>query len=287
MINQLIDLRESALRLVGGGDELLNPAPAAPARPDPALPGDLAASLRAMKLAAASPDGARVDYGALGASPAYAAYLGQVLPRLHRFDPASLAAPGERAALWVNLYNLLILHAVVAYGVRRSVGEGGLAFFRRAAYSVGGLRLSAEDIEHGLLRANAGNPFLPGPQFAPGDPRLAWVLAPVDPRVHFALTCASRSCPPIAAYDGARLDAQLGLAARAFVAADVEVDAAAGALRLSSIFDWYQDDFGGPAGVVRFVRDHLPADDERRTWLAAQSVLDLAFKPYSWGLNSG
>jgi hypothetical protein len=175
---------------------------------------------------------------------------------------------------------------VAAYGVRGSVASAApaMGFFRRVAYAVGGQRMSAEDIEHGALRANAGNPLIPGPQFAQDDPRAAWAVSEIDPRVHFALNCASRSCPPIAAYATDRIEAQLDMAARAFVDADVEVDPARSALRVSRIFSWYAGDFGGPEGVVRFIAARLP-DDERRRWLAAQPEVDMEFKPYDWGLN--
>lgn len=285
MIDGLINLREAALAVLTGERTAapLNAGATDLPAPTPDLPAALAAALRALKAAAVSADGLRADYAALAVAPAFHHYRAALAPQLAGFDPATLATRAARLAFWINLYNLLVLDAVVALGVRRSVADrlAGLAFFRQASYLVGGLRFSLEEIEHGVLRANAGNPFLPGPQFAANDPRLSLAVAPVDPRVHFALNCASRSCPPIAAYDAERLDAQLELAARAFVAADAELDGAT--LHLSSIFDWYRADFGGYAGVVRFVRAYLPDDERRR--LAALSELDLAFKPYDWGLN--
>ncbi|NTU80008.1 MAG: DUF547 domain-containing protein [Chloroflexales bacterium] len=288
-MNELINLREAALRLIVGerAGEALN-AGVAPLPPhDPALPEALAAALRELKLAAVSDDGLRADYAALAASAAYGRYRAEVAPRLAGFDPGALATRAARLAFWINLYNTLVLDAVVTYQVRRSVADqlGGLAFFRRAGYVVGGQRFSLEAIEHGVLRANAGNPFIPGPQFAAGDPRLALGISPRDPRLHFALNCASRSCPPIAAYDAARVEAQLDMAARSFVGADAEIAAGSDTLRLSAIFSWYREDFGGYDGVVSFVRAHLP-DDERRRWLEARREIDLEFKPYDWGLNS-
>lgn len=280
----LINLREAALGLLTGAAAPLNAGATGPPAHNPGLPAALAAALRALKAAAISADGLRADYAALAVDPAFRHYRAELAPQLAGFDPAALTVRGARLAFWVNLYNLLVLDAVVALGVRRSVADrlAGLSFFRRASYLIGGVRFSLEDIEHGVLRANAGNPFLPGPQFAADDSRLPLAVAPVDPRVHFALNCASRSCPPIAAYDTARIDEQLELAARAFVAADAELDGAT--LRLSAIFDWYRADFGGYAGVVRFVRQYLP-DDERRRRLAALREVDLVFKPYDWGLN--
>jgi hypothetical protein len=289
-MNELINLREAALRLFTGGrtGEVLNAAPPAGAALQGAItPTELAAALRDLKSAAVSADGLQVDYAALADSPAYAHYCA-VVYALRDFDPSLLTTRAEQLAFWINLYNGMVLDGVVSYGVRRSVTErlAGLGFFRRIAYNVGGLRYSADDVEHGVLRANAGNPFLPGPQFAAGDPRLIHAVQPPDARIHFALNCASRSCPPIAAYNAERIDAQLDLAARSFIDADLEIDEPRGALKLSAIFSWYQADFGGPEGMVRFVRAHLPADDARRRWMDAQDAVDVIFKPYDWGLNN-
>ena len=69
---------------------------------------------------------------------------------------------------------------------------------------------SANDIEHGVLRDNATSPasvgaligvgFLKKPQFKEGDKRRALCVSPVDPRIHFALVCGAKSCPPIKLY---------------------------------------------------------------------------------------
>jgi hypothetical protein len=183
----------------------------------------------------------------------------------------------------------LILDATVTFGVSRSVTEGRLgvvSFFRRAAYNVGGQRFSANDIEHGLLRANRPHWAIPGPQLGPRDPRLAWRVTPLDPRIHFALNCASRSCPPIGFYDAERINVQLDLAARSFIASDVEIDARSGVVRLSSIFKWYAGDFGGRSGVIAFLKVSLP-DGEGRDWLHRQGpYVKLIYHPYDWGLNS-
>lgn len=288
-MNELINLRNAALRLVGGGrhDEALNTAlPTAAPPPGVILSADLAAALRELKIAAVNDAGTQVDYAELQQSAAYTQYR-QVTAGLAAFDLAQLRGRAERLAFWINLYNGLIIDGVVQYGIRRSVTErrGGVGFFGRVAYVVDGMRFSAEDIEHGVLRANAGNPLLPGPQFAAADPRLPHAVTPLDPRTHFALNCASRSCPPIAVYHAAQIDRQLDLAAGSFIDADLEVDEPGDALRLSAIFGWYRNDFGGPEGIVRFVRNHLPNDDPRRRWLDAQDAVDLVFKPYDWGLN--
>lgn len=295
-MQELINLREAAIGLVLGSKarSVLNmpqegaPPANTPPLTGPALAAALKAAVNAFKAAAIDESGLSVDYSRLRASPAYADFCTTLTPQLQTYDPASLATREERLAFWINLYNALVIDAVIAFAVRESVASqwAGLAFFRTAAYLVGGRRCSLEDIENGILRANRGNPFLPGPQFASGDPRMAWIIDPPDPRIHFALNCASRSCPPISVYSAEQIDAQLELAARSFVAADVAIDQENGEIQLSRIFSWYRDDFGGPLGIVELLRRTLP-DDERRTWLNQARSGRLAYRDYDWRLNVG
>ncbi len=290
--DHLISAREALISRVLGfrEDALLNET----AAPGPALPGiELATALKraanALKAAGIDEAGQQVDYARLQASDAYAALRRDLTPQLRSLDLSTLTTHEQRLAFWINLYNVLVLDAAVTFGVKRSVTEGRLgviSFFRRAAYDVGGQRFSANDIEHGILRANRPNWAIPGPQFGPRDPRLVWRVRAFDPRIHFALNCASRSCPPIGVYDAARIDAQLDLAAASFVANDVAIDIRAGVVRLSSIFKWYAGDFGGRAGALAFLKERLP-DSEGRDWLGRQGpYVKLIYHPYDWGLNS-
>ncbi|NTW02870.1 MAG: DUF547 domain-containing protein [Oscillochloris sp.] len=294
-MHEFITLREAALGLILGrrARDVLNLRPnAALAANPPVLAGpELAAALKAavngFKAAAMDEAGMFVNYSQLRDSPAYADYWTTLTPQLHTYDPASLMTRAERLAFWINLYNALVIDGVIAFEVRESVASqwAGLAFFRTAAYSIGGQRCSLDDIEHGILRTNRGNPFLPGSQFVPGDPRLAWAIDPPDPRIHFALNCASRSCPPIGIYNAERIDAQLELATRSFVDADVAINTERGEIYLSCIFNWYRDDFGGLSGIVELLRRSLP-DDARRDWLMQVHGGRLVYRDYDWRLNS-
>ena len=227
-----------------------------------------------------------VDYAALRASVAYADYR-ECAAQLNGFDPASISG-NERIAFWINLYNALTLDAVIALKIQNSVTEqwAGFKFFRQAAYMVGGKRMSCDDIEHGILRGNRGHPFLPGSQFHQTNPRRAWVIEPPDPRIHFALNCASRSCPPIRVYSADKLDEQLDMATRNFLADDARISRAEKTIHLSAIFKWFQADFGGREGVMEFLLAHLPRD-ERRDWLVQnRRTARLRYAPYDWRLNS-
>jgi hypothetical protein len=227
-----------------------------------------------------------VDYAALRASPLYNDFR-QCTGKLRTFSPSTLPDRNARLAFWINLYNTLVVDAVIALGIQRSITEqrAGLTFLRQAAYIVGGQRLNCDDIEHGILRANRGHPFYPGKQFHSSDPRLKWVIDPFDVRIHFALNCASRSCPPIRAYTPEKLDAQLDLATRSYLATDVQIVSEKNALHLSSIFKWFAADFGGREGIIDFVLSYL-SDTPERNWLIQQSnKISIRYKPFDWNLN--
>jgi hypothetical protein len=288
-MNELINVREAAIRLLTGaraGEVLNDTRYNGPLLGCTELVASIKRAVNEFKQEAFAADGRQVDYGRLKASAAYQTYRRELTPQLRRLDLSSLETREQQLAFWINLYNALVIDAVITFEVRKSVTErmAGLAFFRWAAYEVGGQRYSCDDIESGILRNNAGNPFIFGPQFRAGDPRLRWLVKPLDPRIHFALNCASRSCPPIGVYAAPHIDAQLDMATRNFVHADTEIDKATNTLTVSSIYNWYKDDFGGSEGTVRFVQQYLP-DDERRSWLASGPELHLVHRHYDWALN--
>ena len=246
---------------------------------------ELLTALQMMQAEAFDAAAGTVDYHQLADSESYARYSG-CTASLVDFDPASLGSREERMAFWINLYNALVIDAVIAFGLERAVRED-LGFFRRAAYMIGGLRYSADDIEHGILRGNRRHfyPIIPFPQFAPDDSRLRYSIRPLDPRIHCALVCASRSCPPIAAYDPSKLDTQLEMAARSFVnGGGVTAGTGHVEVHLSPIFGWYQRDFGGKDGTREFLVRFLDEGPARRT--LTERHCRLRYQRYDWSLNA-
>ena len=227
-------------------------------------------------------NGALVDYQQLSLHPVYAAYR-ELVSRLPDFDYSTLSSGEQRLAFWINLYNTLVIDAVIQEGVRTSVIDtrlGILSFFQKAAYLINGQRFSLTDIEHGVIRGNRGFPYFPST-----DPRLSAVIYPLDPRIHFALNCASNSCPPIGVYTPEQLDSQLDLAARNFIQGDLLLDKDRKTVSVSSIFRWYQVDFGGKGGIIDFLLNHI-VEPEIHGWLEEnQTAAQLNYHPYDWGLN--
>jgi Protein of unknown function, DUF547 len=252
--------------------------------PDPA--SHLKLAITQLLNAGAVEDGRQIDYETLRTHPSYKQYQ-EALHTLADFDPATLEGREAQLAFWINLYNGLIIRAVIEEGIKTSVASNLLKlawFFRRRRVVVGGQPLGFDHIEHGLLRANRGHPYLPGARFRPHDRPATWVIQPMEKRIHFALNCASRSCPPVNVYTAERLEHQLEAAARNFITSETQVDPAGKSICLSEILKWYAVDFGGQEGVLSFIQPYLP--EESAAWINAnRAALIVRYAPYDWQLN--
>ncbi|MDA8164433.1 MAG: glycoside hydrolase family 15 protein [Desulfobacteraceae bacterium] len=227
----------------------------------------------------------RVAYEEMAGSRAYREYA--VCSRLLRdFDLRRLRSSQERLAFWINLYNVLVIHGVIELGVRDSVREVG-RFFRRIRYRIGGQLFSADDIEHGILRGNQRLPNSPCRPFGLNDPRRRYRIKRLDPRIHFALVCASSSCPPIEIYGAENLDEELAVSGRTFLnAGGLRLDRDRRTVYLSRIFHWYGNDFGASRSArLRFVAPYLYREEERQYLEEHAGELRIRYLPYDWRLN--
>lgn len=225
---------------------------------------------------------ARVDYARLQANRAgldqVVASFGAVLGR----DELSWTR-AERMAFWINAYNAFTLRSIVdhypirgswpSFYPKNSIRQIDGVFTGRK-WSAAGRSLTLDDIEHMVLRA----------EFE-------------DPRIHFAINCASLGCPPLASepYVAARLDAQLDAAATRYLASDRGLVLDGGTLRLSKIFRWFGRDFvarfasAGPAGrsdtdraLLAVVATYGPPAAQAA---ARRPGARLASLDYDWSLN--
>jgi hypothetical protein len=268
-------------RLLGVNDDtVLNTGETSLSSTSPAQ--DLFQAANALKAEAIDPETGQIDYVKLAMCEAYQDFR-EVARSLANYNLEDLGDRNAQTAFWINLYNAMILDAVVQYQIKDSISRN-LGLFRRAAYRVGGMRFSADDIEHGILRGNRRNPFIPIPAFAHDDPRLILTSDPPDPRIHFALVCGARSCPPIAFYDGEQINAQLDLAAAGFInGGGADYDPVNKTLSLSKIFSWYQADFSGRRGVLKTIGEYTR--DEKVQEALEQGSVRVRYQPYDWSVN--
>lgn len=258
-----------------------------PAASSAASPSEIAEALRKLRnqlKAEALDENGQVDYTKLRTSPTFAA-MKATSGLLQAVDPGDMSDDDSRIAFWINLYNVLAIHGVLELGIRESVMEIP-SFFGVVAYRVGDFVLTLDEIENGVLRRNAPHPATSARLFGDDDPRLGLCPSHVDPRIHAALVCASTSCPPVAFYEASKLNDQLDLASRNYVASDVEVDDALRLVRLPITFRYYQSDFGRIQGVRVFLLKY--AQGEQRSALEAAFAAGYSFDyhRYDWSLNS-
>jgi hypothetical protein len=227
----------------------------------------------------------RVAYERIKESEEYQAHL-QLSNNLKTMDLGLLARREERIAFWINLYNVIVIHGVIALGIRDSVKEYW-NFFRGIYYEIGHSAFTPDDIEHGLLRGNRRPPYSLFRRFGGGDPRLKYIVQPLDPRIHFTLVCGSASCPFIDVYTPENLEWELDTAARSFInSSAVALDRGQKSLSLSSIFKWYGLDFGADQGQrLRFIAGFLDNAEDRAFIEEHAADLKVSYQPYDWRLN--
>lgn len=200
--------------------------------------------------------------------------LGTYLTGLATVDPASLATEAERLAFWINAYNAYTLQVVLDHGTPTSIrdivargrdGRNGNAW-QTPVVRVGDRRYTLDEVEHDVIRERFD-----------------------EPRVHFALICAARGCPPLRseAYTGPRLDEQLESQGLKFLhgsAKGCRVDPSTATVWVSEIFEWYKADFGeDDAALGRFIAHYLPDSMERR--VLERGRFQLRVLPFDWTLN--
>ncbi|MBK9146596.1 MAG: DUF547 domain-containing protein [Flavobacteriales bacterium] len=191
-----------------------------------------------------------VDYGAFGKDARLAEYLG----KLSATKAVDTWPRNERLAFWINAYNAFTIRLMLDHPTVKSIKDINEPW-KKKFFSLNGARTNLDQVEHQELREKLG-----------------------DERIHFAIVCASFSCPQLwnKAFTADGLDKQLDDAARRFIN-DPKRNVLGGEPQLSEIFNWFKGDFtkkGSLAAYInRYARTPIPAD-------ATIKHLD-----YDWRLN--
>ncbi|GAB4249905.1 MAG: DUF547 domain-containing protein [Acidobacteriota bacterium] len=210
--------------------------------------------------------------------------LDRFITRLAAVDTARLERAGDsdRIAFWINAYNALTLRVVIDHypikaGFLRSLVYPANSIrqipgvWDEIRFPVAGRERTLDEIEHRILRRDFR-----------------------EPRIHFALVCASLGCPVLRRepYEGPRLDAQLDDQVRRFLAdpSKFQWEEENQVLRISPIFRWFEADFApscrgnaaGRAPVICFLRRYLPPE---RSGLLDSPQLRIEYLDYDWRLN--
>jgi len=229
-----------------------------------------------------TPDGRGVDYNGIAKSELFSQYE-ELSYELQRTDIASLPE-NERKAFFINTYNTLMIHAYVRNGPPRSFWQR-FKFFTTNSYMIGGQNYSLDDIEHGILRGNKRSLLGLSNPISNSDPRYAAIL-PLDPRIHFALVCGAKGCPPIKNYSPQNIDEELDMSAKAFLESGCTIEG--NKIYLSKILSWYKNDFGASYQVMlEWISQFLsPQKQAQLSELLSSNSYKISFMPYNWEINA-
>ncbi|SDK06000.1 DUF547 domain-containing protein [Natronorubrum texcoconense] len=175
----------------------------------------------------------------------------------------ALTSREGKLAFWLNCYNA---YAQLLLEADPSSLEGSLLqrwkFVSRDRIPIGGVWLSLNDIEHGLLRCSK-HPWGLGylPRLLPSSFERAFRLPACDPRIHFAISHGAEHCPPVTVYSPADVDAELDIAVEWFLEENVGYDPKGDVATIPRLFRRYRGDFGGARGIIEFLREYngIPA----------------------------
>ena len=180
--------------------------------------------------------------------------LDTYLTTLSETAPQNNWTRNERLAYWINAYNGYTLKLILDnYPVKSIMDINGGKPWDKKWVNIGGRSYSLNNLEHDVIR----------PRFK-------------EPRIHFALVCAAASCPPLAnrAFTASNLNSLLESRTKGFLNSDKYNTIAADKAEVSSLFDWYGEDFGD-------VRDYL----NKYAATPLNEGAPITFRDYDWSLN--
>jgi len=222
------------------------------------------------------------DYIKLSQNFLYAAKTGDstiaFIDTLKNADQIILAqqlnGDAEKLAFWLNLYNgftqVILKKDPDQYKTRNS-------FFSSKQIQVAGKQLSLDLIEHGLLRHSRikwSEGYL-GKLFPSGFEK-KFRVDKLDYRIHFALNCGAKSCPPIAFYEAEQIDKQLNVAVKTYLKGEVIYYKAQNTVEVPALMGWFRHDFGGKKGMLDILIKNKIIPEGTKP--------NIRFKKYNWSL---
>ena len=210
-----------------------------------------------------------VDYSTWVDSATDLQALDQFIDHLSQADPRRPSSREAQLAFWINAYNAVTLKGILREYPTSSIRKHtaklyGYNIWHDLLLLAGGTEYSLDQMEHQILR-NLG-----------------------DPRIHFAIVCASRSCPMLRseAYVPGKLEKQLSDSTHSFFASpyNFKYDVAERRMELSMILKWYGEDFGSDERqLLRNISNYLPHREAQL--LALRGKVRVTYLAYDWGLN--
>jgi len=188
---------------------------------------------------------------------------------LKKTNPRAISTKNQ-LAFWINTYNAFVLKVVVdQYPIKSIMSKTAYALgksnFQKKLVTINGMPYSLNGVENDIIRPMG------------------------DPRIHFAINCAAKSCPPLRseAFEPGRLGEQMDEQARLFInnPAMNSFDFAKNEAMVSKIFDWFKEDFKKyDKGVPAFISRYLPPEPSKQLSAKANTI-KIKHHDYNWDLN--
>lgn len=177
----------------------------------------------------------------------------------------------QKIAFWVNIYNAFIQ---VTLQKNPKLYEDRGSFFKTERIKIAGELLSFDDVEHGIIRKSRSKVSLGylRKAFRPKWERKLRVND-IDWRIHFALNCGAKSCPPVAIYSPEQLDQQLDFMTKAYLKEQTQYDQETKTATTVVLMSWFRADFGGKSGGEQILADYK---------ITPEKPEKLKFSTYDW-----
>jgi hypothetical protein len=186
-----------------------------------------------------------------------------------------LDTESKAKSFWINAYNTFTQYLLKK---DKSLYDDRSDFFSEELITIAGHKLSLDDIEHGIIRRSK-NKYSMGyvGKLSVGDFEKKFRLEKVDYRIHFALNCGAKSCPPVALYVPGRIDEQLDKSSTAYLKANTKFDKKADEVSVPKLCSWFKADFGGEDGVIDMLHKYKIIGEDQNP--------DVDYLDYDWTLS--
>lgn len=152
------------------------------------------------------------------------------------------------------------------------------AFFKSEQFVIAGNKVSLDIIEHDFLRRSSIKLSLGKlHKIFPSKLEKKFRVDTVDYRIHFALNCGAKSCPPVRIYDERKINEQLEAATNSYLKANTTYDTNNNSLEVPSLMSWFRGDFGNKKGVLKICKKFNIIPEKAKP--------ALSYKTYDWTLD--
>lgn len=179
----------------------------------------------------------------------------------------------QKLAFWINMYNAYI-QISLKNNPEEYTDENRSAFFKKERVNIAGEKISFDDIEHGIIRSSMSKISMGyvKKMFRPEWERKLRVEN-IDWRIHFALNCGAKSCPPVAIYDAQNLNKQLDYMAKTYLKEQTTYNPQTKTAETVVLFSWFRGDFGGLGEAKNILKDYD---------ITPEVPENLEFNTYDW-----